>query len=342
VSIHIPSALPVVSPQTPHFAPTAAPVLPPSQTLVPTFHPTSAPVLPPSQTLVPTFHPTIIPTFKPTFKPSTSSPTFQPTEAVIAKMVFSANITMNNIHNASDVKEGDIIAVKNATAISLDVPYDNVYYLGLKEVTRRRLFSSFFQLPSSSFSASMSPDITVQEKAKIDLLVGSSFLVLLQITTPITTTMNATKIYQDLKTTLDEAINSGDFTTILQAVSVALGVTAFKDANATSVTISTATLLPVSSTSSSTSSSSSDESFPSWAIYVIAIGGFNLILLAGITIYCLKRDGTGVSDSSHPQKTPSAHAAYTGVSSSDQPGESRGLVIVHPTASHQNHEEIIL
>jgi hypothetical protein len=246
---------------------------------------------------------------------------------VVAKMVFNANITMNNVHNASDVKEKDIIAVKNATAISLAVPYNNVNYLGLKEVTRRRrLFSSFFD-PRFETVATPARDI-----AQIDLLAGSSFLILLQIITPITTTMNATKIYQELKATLDEAIISGDFTSVLQSVSIALGATAFKDANATSVTISKPTVTPISSTTTS-SSSSSDESFPSWAIYVVAIGGFNICLIAGITLYCLRKDGTGIADSSHHKRAPVGGPVVPATSSQE--------MVVH-SSGHMPDEQVFL
>jgi hypothetical protein len=210
-----------------------------------------------------------------------------------------------------DLKEKDIIAIRNATAISTHVDLSCIKFNGLKKIFKRRMLrfsNSFLSYPSS-----------MEESSSVDIQAGSSesfFIALLQIITPISSSTNTTKLYHDLKTSLDEAIESGNFTMVLRQVSIASGSTAFKDANATSVIISGPTITTVSDSPSDTdpSSSSSDEdkSFPRWAIYATSIGGFGVLAVAGIIVYCFffKSDGSSGTDTSyHYQVTASAPPA---------------------------------
>jgi hypothetical protein len=248
---------------------------------------------------------------KPVSSPSFSlHPTFHPTKPSILNLIFNANITLKAVSNAFDLSEKDIVAFRNATAISTHVDFSWVKFKGIKRILKRRMLRT---VGSSDFL--LSGLNSVAENAAVDLQAGSSeplLIALLQIISPVSSSTNTTKLYQTLKTSLDQAIESGNFTTILRKVSIASGATAFQNANATSVTISSPTL--TSATDSGSNSGDSDngengDSFPNWAIYAVSFGLFGVFAVAGLSVYCLffRTEPSGGADNSyHYQMAASA------------------------------------
>jgi hypothetical protein len=130
--------------------------------VISTFYPTFRPTLQPFSfpTSSPTYHhPSFVPTFSPsfirTFSPS-FVPTSQPAHAVVANLVFKANLTLNNVNITSSFTEiggvreevlslpsRDKLAIENTTAISLHVPLPYVKVSGVKLVNVDTTVSSF-------------------------------------------------------------------------------------------------------------------------------------------------------------------------------------------------------
>jgi hypothetical protein len=130
--------------------------------VISTFYPTFRPTLQPFSfpTSSPTYHhpsfgPTFSPSFIRTFSPS-FVPTSQPTHAVVANLVFKANLTLNNVNITSSFTEiggvreevlslpsRDKLAIENTTAISLHVPLPYVKVSGVKLVNVDATVSSF-------------------------------------------------------------------------------------------------------------------------------------------------------------------------------------------------------
>jgi hypothetical protein len=231
---------------------------------LPSSKPTTAPTTGPTYTPgAPTLAPSAIPTFVPSFKPS-SVPTLDPTVQAYPILSFDINTKISGVYTCN-LTIADKKAIVNTTAESMSVKASYVSFLScnVSSATSRRI-----------------------------LLANTGIIVRLSTVIPLNNAQdssNATGFYNKLIVKLTAAVNSGNFTKLLQQVSTELGATSMKNATISTIT-STLVNIQYPPTSNptkqpSSTSSSSSKKLSGGAIAGIVIGSILVFILFIVLIY---------------------------------------------------------
>jgi hypothetical protein len=167
-------------------------------------------------TLNPSLMPTFIPSIRPTLMPTLNKKeTLNPTTINVPVISFNTQLSFNNYDTVElDEKSQQVIII--ATANSMNLSSSFVKYLGTQIQTRRRLIPIIFKIQGFNIAVLLQTNIPLQGKY-------SSFA------------NNPSALYSQITTNLVNSVNSGLFTSYLQAESFNLNITTFSNSTLLSV-----------------------------------------------------------------------------------------------------------
>jgi hypothetical protein len=175
-----------------------------------TLNPSIMPSIRPS--IMPSIRPSISPTLIPTLN---KKKTLNPTPINVPVISFNTQLSFNNYDTVElDEKSQQVIII--ATANSMNLSSTFVKYLGTQIQTRRRLIQIIFKIQGFNIAVSLQTNIPLQGKY-------SSFV------------NNPNALYSQITTNLVNSVNSGLFTSYLQAESLNLNITTFSNSTILSV-----------------------------------------------------------------------------------------------------------
>jgi small nuclear ribonucleoprotein (snRNP)-like protein len=229
--------------------------------LSPTLTPTLSPTLVPYITLTPSLAPTLVPSFYPSL---IIKETIKPTSITVPIISFDTKLSFAN-YDTTDLDEKSQTAIITATANSMNLSISFITYKGCEIQTRRRLNSFLFSLQGYNIVVSLQTNIPLQGKF-------SSF------------SNNPNTLYSLITTNLINSVNSGVFTSYLQAASLNLNITSFANSTISSVKSDEYTILIPKNDKGSTHKLDINS-----IIYVILFSGGIIILLL-ISYHCKSKD----------------------------------------------------
>jgi hypothetical protein len=201
----------------------------------------------------------IEPTFEPTAISTTRSPTIIPTKMSSPIIIFSSNITMNDISN-SILDVNSQRALINVTAWSMKVTENTITYKkGISISSRRGNLRSVVTLFTTVYS------IVATTQANVPL---SS-----------TSYSNPKLLYNSMTTSLIQSVKSGAFTKQLQEISILFNASQIEKANVTYVSNSALNVNDIIYVSPTSVEGVS-------AVSVILMTTMIFIIICGIYTYC--------------------------------------------------------